>query len=186
MRRYETIYILHPNLSEDEITSRIDSANEIITGEQGTIINLDRWGMRKLAYLIKKEKQGYYVFCDYATAPTAVSEMERKFRIDEGILKYMTVKLADDISAEEVEAAKGELAARKEAEEAEEAKKAEEAEATAEENKKPVEAKAPAEEVKKAEKAEAATEESPEVEETEAKTEDAPEAEKSEEASEKE
>ena len=72
MRRYETITILRPSLSEEEISTIIDSTTGIIEQEGGSIIHLDRWGMRKLAYLIKKEKQGYYVFCDYATEPAAV------------------------------------------------------------------------------------------------------------------
>lgn len=102
MRRYETIYILRPSLGEEEISTIINSTNSIITEEGGTIIDLNRWGMKKLAYLIKKEFQGYYVFCDYAGTPSAVAEIERKFRIDDAVLKYMTVKVADSISEEDV------------------------------------------------------------------------------------
>jgi small subunit ribosomal protein S6 len=122
MRRYETIYILRPNLGEEEITKAIESTNQIILDEKGTIIELNKWGMKKLAYLIKKESQGYYVYCDYAGTPAAVSEIERKFRIDDSVLKYMTIKTAasisdeqiqqavDDISAREIEAQKTEVA----------------------------------------------------------------------------
>lgn len=113
MRRYETIYILRPNLGEEAITTIIDNANSIITGEGGSIIYLDRWGMRKFAYQIKKETQGIYIFCDYATTPSAVLEMERKFRIDDAVLKYMTIKLADHITAEKIEEARIEMANRK-------------------------------------------------------------------------
>ncbi|MFH2124189.1 MAG: 30S ribosomal protein S6 [Pseudomonadota bacterium] len=112
MRRYETIYILRPNLGEDEINTIIDNANGIIQGEGGAIIHLDRWGLRKFAYLIKKETQGTYIYCDYATEPAAVLEMERKFRINDAILKYMTVKLADNITAEKIEQAKIDVATR--------------------------------------------------------------------------
>lgn len=122
MRRYETIYILRPSLGETEISNIIENTNNIITNAQGAIIDLNRWGMKKLAYLIKKESQGYYVFCDYAGTPEAVSEMERKFRIDDAVLKYMTVKLSESISADEIAAATTEaqekIAAAKEAEEA--------------------------------------------------------------------
>jgi small subunit ribosomal protein S6 len=117
MRRYETIYILRPNLSEEQISAIIDNTNAIIASEGGSVIHLDRWGLRKFAYLIKKEQQGVYVFCDYATKPAAVLEMERKFRIDDAVLKYMTVKLSDDISPEKIEAAKVEMATRKAARE---------------------------------------------------------------------
>jgi small subunit ribosomal protein S6 len=117
MRRYETIYILRPNLGEEQINTIIDNANTIITNEGGTIIDLDRWGLRKVAYPIKKETQGIYILCDYATEPAAVLEMERKFRIDDSVLKYMTIKLADDITAEKIEQAKLETTTRKAAKE---------------------------------------------------------------------
>ncbi len=121
MRRYETIYILRPTLSEDEINSIIEGTNAILGTDAGQIITLDKWGLRKLAYLIKKESQGYYVFCDYATSPANVSEMERKFRIDDNVMKYMTVKLADSITEEGIEAARGEHEAAKAAKAAAEA-----------------------------------------------------------------
>ena len=117
MRRYETIYILRPSLGEEEINTIIDNTNAIILKEGGTIIHLDRWGLRKFAYLIKKESQGTYILCDYATEPAAVFEMERKFRIDDSVLKYMTVKLADDITEEKIEQAKVDIATRKAAKE---------------------------------------------------------------------
>lgn len=95
MRRYETIYIIRPTANEDDINTIIDRTNAVIEKAGGTIINLDRWGLRKLAYLIKKESQGYYVFTEYAGTPEAVDEIERLFRIDENTLKYMTIKIQD-------------------------------------------------------------------------------------------
>lgn len=139
MRRYETVYILRPSLGEAEITNIIENTNKIITDDAGSIITLDRWGMRKFAYLIKKESQGYYILVDYAGTPAAVAELERKFRIDDSVLKYMTVKLADQISEEEIsqatsDAAEKNAAAAAEAEEAEteKAPEAEEAKKTQE------------------------------------------------------
>ena len=126
MRRYETIYMLRPNLGEEEINTIIDNANGIILSEGGTIIQFDRWGLRKFAYPIKKESQGIYIFCDYATEPAAVLEMERKFRINDSVLKYMTVKLADDITAEKIEQAKVETATRKAAKDSGESEENEE------------------------------------------------------------
>lgn len=111
MRRYETIYILRPTLSEDEVNEVVESANSILTNTKGQIISLDKWGLRTLAYLIQKETQGYYVYCDYATEPVNVTEMERRFRIDESVMKYMTVKLADSIDSDGIDAARGEYEA---------------------------------------------------------------------------
>lgn len=92
MRRYETIYIIRPGASEDDITAIIDRTNGVIEKLNGKIDQLDRWGIRKLAYTINKETQGYYVFSEYAGMPEAVNEIERLFRIDDKILRYMTVK----------------------------------------------------------------------------------------------
>jgi small subunit ribosomal protein S6 len=105
MRRYETIFILRPSAGEEEINRIIGNTTQIILGDQGSIIELNRWGMKKLAYLIKKESLGYYVFCDFAGTPEAVAEIERKFRIEDLVLKYMTVKTAGSINAEEIQQA---------------------------------------------------------------------------------
>lgn len=137
MRRYESIYILRPGMSEEQVDAIIESTNKIITDDAGTIISLNKWGMKKLAYLVKKESQGYYVYCDFAGTPAAVAEFERRFRIEDSVLKYMTVKLSEAITAEQVQQAIGDIAAAeeaaaKEAAEAEEAAKEENAEEAAE------------------------------------------------------
>jgi small subunit ribosomal protein S6 len=113
MRRYETIYILRPTLSEDEVNEVIEKANAILCTDGGEIIANDKWGLRKLAYLIKKETQGYYVFCDYGTPSANVTEMERIFRIDDAVMKYLTIKVTDSIDAEGIEAARNEYEAAK-------------------------------------------------------------------------
>lgn len=95
MRRYETIIIIRPNVGEDDITGIIDKTTGIIESNDGSIVDVDRWGLKKLAYLIKKEQQGYYVYIEYAGKPEAVAEMERIYRIDEKVLKFMTIKTQD-------------------------------------------------------------------------------------------
>lgn len=105
MRRYETTFVLRPSLNEEEINTVIERTTTILTANSGKIIELDRWGMKKLAYQIKKESQGFYIFCDYCSTPEDVAEMERRFRLDDGVLRYMTIKLNNDITAEEVEEA---------------------------------------------------------------------------------
>ena len=112
MRRYEQIFILRPSLGEDEINKVIENTAQIITGEEGSIISTVKWGMKKLAYPIKKELQGYYVFSDFAATPKAIAEVERKFRIDDSVLKYLSIKLTDSISAEEIKTAQDEAEAK--------------------------------------------------------------------------
>ncbi len=95
MRRYETIYIVRPNVGEEGFADTINKTSAIIENYGGTVLKVDEWGLKKLAYLIKKQRQGYYIYVDYAGTPAAVVEMERIFKIDDRIIKFMTVKLAD-------------------------------------------------------------------------------------------
>ena len=95
MRRYETIVILKPTLGEEDNQAVIDRITEIIGDFGGSIIKIDKWGLKKLAYLIKKEAQGYYVYMVYAGMPAGVDEMERILRIDDRAMKFLTVKLQD-------------------------------------------------------------------------------------------
>jgi small subunit ribosomal protein S6 len=112
MRRYETIFILRPNVGEEEINKVVESTTQIILNEKGTILEMNKWGMKKLAYLIKKESLGYYVYCDYAGTPAAVSEIERKFRIDDTVMKYLTIKTANSITEEGIQEALAAIAAK--------------------------------------------------------------------------
>lgn len=98
MRRYETIAILKPSLGEDDLKSVIDRSTGIIEGFEGSIIKLDRWGLKKLAYPIGKEHQGHYLYIQYAGVPAAVSELERIYRIEDRVMKFLTVKLQDVFS----------------------------------------------------------------------------------------
>lgn len=98
MRRYETIAILKPSLGEDDLKSVIDRSTGIIEGLGGSIVKLDRWGLKKLAYQIGKEQQGHYLYLLYAGVPEAVSELERIYRIDDRVMKYLTVKLQEVFS----------------------------------------------------------------------------------------
>ena len=100
MRRYETITIIRPSAGEDDITGIIERTQGIIEANGGSIVTIDKWGLKKLAYLIDKEQQGYYVFIEYAGLPEAVAEMERIYRIDDRVLKFMTIKTQDVFTAD--------------------------------------------------------------------------------------
>lgn len=121
MRRYETICITKPNLTEDEVTAVTDRSKAIIEQEGGEMLCVDRWGIKKLAYLINKESMGYYVRAEYTGTPKAVAEIERLSRIDDRVMKYITVKIDDHYDPEVVAAkaaAKAERARKKAAREA--------------------------------------------------------------------
>ncbi len=92
MRRYETIYIVRPDISEDGIAAITKRTDSILEKFSGTILRTDHWGIKKLAYPIKKELQGHYIYTEFCGLPAGVDEMERIFRIDDQVLKYMTIK----------------------------------------------------------------------------------------------
>jgi small subunit ribosomal protein S6 len=104
MRRYETIAIIDPDLSEDDRTSLLTRIKEIIPQQEGVVIKEDLWGSRKLAYPIKKKPRGYYARYDYCGMGKAVEELERFFRIDDRVVKYLTVLLNPDVDPEKIKA----------------------------------------------------------------------------------
>ena len=103
MKRYETLFIVQSELSSEDITAIIDRYSKIITDMKGTILKVERWGKRKLAYLIRKQSRGFYILIDFAGKREIVAEVERILKFDDKVLKYMSVKIADGITAEEIE-----------------------------------------------------------------------------------
>jgi len=91
LRRYETILIAHVDLSEDELSNLITRYGAIITDQKGILVKVERWGKRRLAYMIKKQARGFYLLIDYAGESAAVNELERNLKINDKILKFMTV-----------------------------------------------------------------------------------------------
>ena len=104
MRRYETTIIVDPDLPEDDRTALFDRIKEIIVQQQGVLVHEDPWGTRKLAYEIKKKPRGFYARYDYCGMGSLVSELERFFRIDDRLMKYLTVQLEADADVEKIKA----------------------------------------------------------------------------------
>jgi small subunit ribosomal protein S6 len=104
MRRYETIVIADSDLSENERASLFSRVKEIIPQQQGVLIKEDLWGTKKLAYEIKKKPRGYYARYDFCGMGPLVDELERFFRIDDRVLKYLTVLLNPDADVEKIQA----------------------------------------------------------------------------------
>ena len=145
MRRYETIIIIDPDLSAEEREPVLARVKDVIAQQDGYLAFIDDWGTRKLAYEIKKKARGYYVRFDFCGTAAVVDEIERFFRIDDRVLKYMTV-LLDKIA--EIEKIKEEVAAAEsKADVPEEPEKPAETEAPADQAK-PAEAETPADQTK--------------------------------------
>ncbi len=92
MTQYETAFLISPNLEEEETEQVITQMAEVISKKKGKMINEDRWGKRKLAYPIQKFEEAFYVFFHYEGDPEIPSELERRFKQTEAILRYLTVK----------------------------------------------------------------------------------------------
>ena len=99
MRRYETVFILRPSQSEDEINAIIENTKNIILNDHGSIIDLNKWGMKKLAYPIQKKSTGFYQLFEFKAEPAFIAKLETDFRRDERVIRFMTVKL-DKFAAE--------------------------------------------------------------------------------------
>jgi small subunit ribosomal protein S6 len=127
MNRYETIFILDPDVPETDRGPFLDRMRGLISEQGGFVAGLEEWGVKKLAYEVKKKQRGYYVRADYCGTGPLVSEMERQFRIDDRVLRFMTVQLAAHVSIERIQeelalaAAKAAEPPRDEASEAEQA-----------------------------------------------------------------
>jgi small subunit ribosomal protein S6 len=105
MRRYETIVIVDADLGEEQRGVVFDKIHELIPQKGGLLVEFDEWGSRKLAYEIKKKQRGYYVRIDYCGSGDLVSEMERQFRIDDRVMKYMTILLDTEADMERIQEA---------------------------------------------------------------------------------
>ena len=95
MRKYETIFILQPELSEDDIKSVTTKAQDVITAYKGECLRMDDWGIRKLAYPIKKSARGRYYYLRFDGESALIAELERRLRLDDKVLRYQSVNITD-------------------------------------------------------------------------------------------
>lgn len=102
MRRYETMIIADPDLSDDARLPLLEKIREIISQHKGEVIVSEEWGNQKLAYEIRKKSRGFYVRFDFCGTGKAVDEMERFCRIDDRVLKYLTIVLEDNTTPDKV------------------------------------------------------------------------------------
>jgi len=103
LKRYETLFIVQVDLPDDELNSLIERYGTIVTAFKGIIVKIDKWGKRKLAYEIKKQTNGFYVLIDFVGKRTVIEELERNFKIDDKILKYMTIMKDDKVDLAKIE-----------------------------------------------------------------------------------
>ncbi|MGK4002302.1 30S ribosomal protein S6 [Sorangium sp. So ce1036] len=101
-REYETIYILRPDIDADGAERIGTRIAEVVGREAGRLTKVETWGRRRLAYDISKHRRGVYVYLKYLGGGKVVSEVERNLRLFDGVLKYQTVLVRNDVEAEGV------------------------------------------------------------------------------------
>ena len=91
MRSYEVIFILDPALGDDGVDAAVAAASGVVVKEKGEVAEVQKWGKKRLAYEIKKRREGHYVYLRLQAPVKAVAELERHLNIAEPVLKFLTV-----------------------------------------------------------------------------------------------
>jgi len=89
MRDYEVVFIVHPDLDENALKGVIEKVQTWITDSGGSVVKTDNWGKRRLAYEIRKQREGQYVFIQTQMAPTFTNELERNLRFLEPVMRFL-------------------------------------------------------------------------------------------------
>ncbi len=92
MNKYEILYIIHPDLTEEAMTEEAEKYKAMIEADGGEVSNLEKWGKRKLAYEVKKQREGYYVLMNVVAKPETVNNLDRVFKISETVIRQLILR----------------------------------------------------------------------------------------------
>lgn len=102
MRRYELTFVLAPTLSEEEVEQYVETLQQAIDERGAKTVNVDQWGKRRLAYPIKKHREGIYtVLTLEEEAAEAIAELERRFRVSDSVIRFLSVRIDEDLKRAE-------------------------------------------------------------------------------------
>ena len=93
MRRYETIFIASPTLTDEQADELVKQYEGVIAEQGGELLKTDKWGRKKLAYEVQKFSEGYFTLFELNAGPTLIAELERRFRNNAAVIKYMSVRM---------------------------------------------------------------------------------------------
>ena len=105
MNQYETVFILTPVLSDEQMKETVAKFEKVLTDNGAEILNKEAWGLKKLAYNIEKKTSGFYSLVEFKAEPTVIAKLETAYRRDEKVIRYMTLKpttLVPDIGSREL------------------------------------------------------------------------------------
>lgn len=97
MRIYEELFIVRADATEEEVEPVIDLVKNVVTQAGGTIDKTEKWGTRKLAYRVKKQNEGQYVLVQFTAAAETVKELERRLRVSDLVIKFLTVRIDEKL-----------------------------------------------------------------------------------------
>lgn len=97
MRIYEELFIVRPDATEEEIDPLVEQYSAVITTKGGTVDKVEKWGVRKLAYRVEKRTEGYYILIQFTAGPDVVKELERRLRVTDMVMKFITVRIDEKL-----------------------------------------------------------------------------------------
>lgn len=95
MANYESVLIARQDLGASQVNTLVSDLSEVIAKNGGEVVRIDNWGLKNLAYRIKKNRKGHYVLMNISAPAAAVAEYERLMRFNEDVIRYMTVKVEE-------------------------------------------------------------------------------------------
>ncbi len=116
MRVYEELFVIRPDATDEEVDPFIEQMKAVVTSAGGVVEKADRWGggVRKLAYRVKKRSEGLYILLQFSAGPELVKELERRLRVSDMVLKFITVRIDEKLKRiEKRKKARDKRAARK-------------------------------------------------------------------------
>ena len=101
MRTYEVVFVAAPTITTEELDAFIAHVQGVVEGKNGKILKVDNWGKRSLAYKIKKYRDAYYVVLTIEGDGAAIAELERRFRVTDYIIRFLSVRIDEDLKRSE-------------------------------------------------------------------------------------
>ncbi len=114
MNQYETVFILTPVLSDEQMKEAVAKFKKVLTDNGAEILNEEAWGLKKMAYAIQKKSTGFYCLMEFKAEPSVIKTLDVAYRRDEKVIRYMTVKL-DKYAAQYAEKRRNKMGKKEEA-----------------------------------------------------------------------
>jgi small subunit ribosomal protein S6 len=114
MKNYETVFILNPVLSEDQMKDTVEKFVKVLKKAKADVINVEQWGLRKMAYPIQRKSTGFYNLIEFSATPDVVNTLETEYRRDESVMRFLTITLDKDALVYNERRRKGEFKRNKE------------------------------------------------------------------------